>query len=191
MVVMDYLDGDHYISFDDDSHVSEELYESMKRILEKLHQAGVHEDVRTVNTMVKNINGDPSKFMLLDFDWAGPPSAPYARSSPHPTRSRLLRALAPLRHLVTRALPLFRLSFSNTAGRCWAVPPADEGVIKSHSLFSVLCSTLRHPGPYSDLVVGARRARAVGCYVRVGRLCYLTQARCVNQNNQKKKRRKT
>jgi len=28
--------------------------------------------------------GDPSKFMLLDFDWAGPPSAPYARPSPHP-----------------------------------------------------------------------------------------------------------
>jgi tRNA A-37 threonylcarbamoyl transferase component Bud32 len=37
----------------DNLHMSKELYESMKRILEKLHQAGVHEDVCTVNTMVK------------------------------------------------------------------------------------------------------------------------------------------
>jgi len=69
MVVMDYLDRDLYHSFDD-SDQSYELYRLMKNALEKLHQAGfVHGDIRTVNTMVKN--DDPSKFMLLDFDWSG------------------------------------------------------------------------------------------------------------------------
>src|SRR6266851_1417803 len=83
MVVMDYLDGDHYRSFDD-SHVSEELYASMHGVLEKLHQASlVHGDIRDVNTMVKN--DDPSKFMLLDFDWAG--RIDYARYPPNVNRS--------------------------------------------------------------------------------------------------------
>ena len=96
--------------------------------------------------------------MLLEFDWAGPPSAPYARSLPHPfSLASCPCDAAPPRN--PSLAPFSTLIFKYS----WASATADEGVIKSHSLFSVLCSTLRHPSPYSDLVVGARKARAVGC----------------------------
>jgi len=69
MIVMDYLDYDHY-HVPEDSDLSDELYEVMKNSLDKLHKAGfVHGDIRIINTMVKN--SEPSRFMLLDFDWSG------------------------------------------------------------------------------------------------------------------------
>ncbi|KAF8623018.1 hypothetical protein AX15_006563 [Amanita polypyramis BW_CC] len=70
MVVMDYLDPDHYDVFKQSEQHLESLYKGMEKQLSRLHQAGfVHGDVRDVNMMLNREDG--SKFMLLDFDWAG------------------------------------------------------------------------------------------------------------------------
>jgi len=69
MVVMDYLDDGRY-HLPNDSDLSDELYGAMKSSLVKLHEAGfVHGKICALNTMVEN--DDPSKFVLLGFDWAG------------------------------------------------------------------------------------------------------------------------
>jgi tRNA A-37 threonylcarbamoyl transferase component Bud32 len=73
MVVMDYLHPGQYHNFDANSQMNGQLYQSMKEALENLHRARfVYGDVCAVNTLVKSDNADkPSKFMLVDFNWAG------------------------------------------------------------------------------------------------------------------------
>ena len=70
MVVMDVLDKS-YKRFDDPStHLGPELYESVMKMVESLHQDGfVHGDLRDTNLWISE--SSPSKFMLVDFDWSG------------------------------------------------------------------------------------------------------------------------
>ncbi|KAI6140270.1 hypothetical protein BKA82DRAFT_29217 [Pisolithus tinctorius] len=69
MVVMDLLDG--YVPLCDvDVAPPPSVFTHIKTHLDRLHSAGyVHGDVRSANIMV--LRSDMTKFMLIDFDWAG------------------------------------------------------------------------------------------------------------------------
>ena len=70
MVVMDMLPDDFEMLSESKDRLSPSAFANLLQAVNSLHNAGfVHGDIRDTNTMV--CKTDETKFMIIDFDWAG------------------------------------------------------------------------------------------------------------------------